>query len=330
MTVDMSDLIATLALIEAEDRLTALDMARFPQTGVLRWLFGLQAGFYFGNDRRDDRRAAMIDLAEHYYDRTDGRCNFMDLNDRAFRLSERQDIRERLTEGSTAEAYRDTRQDFGLVIEHMNKSVMQAMDPRHDQFSALLPGAISGAGLLTYSARLSTLRDDPDGQVRAFVEACERLQVFYAVAGFSIIPRTMSSRTQGDLYPVLRRFPGILHEDGVGFSLEIEARTDVIHDVNWLTAIDDAMLSRLGGLERVRGSLSGAVELHSYAGGIVFQAGPAPRIGDVEGCGIPESYQEVNDLLRSLRFTEWGMPYLWTPDGVDRMDATEEWVRRFD
>ncbi|MDO5605863.1 MAG: DUF3396 domain-containing protein [Paracoccus sp. (in: a-proteobacteria)] len=329
MAVDLTELMPVLARLDRENRLAELDAVEFPETGVLRWLFGLNAEFHFPNDEQTDRRAAMIELAEGYYDRTDGRCNHIEAN-RGYRLRSRDDIRRILTEGAAAERYWDRQLNSGFYIAHLPSAEIRSGDPVHDKFSALLPGVLSQSGHLLYQTRLRMLHDSPQTVVGDFIETCSRLGIFYAVQGVSVIFGSISSRGVADAYPLLRRFPGLLFSDPVGLGLGIENRNDIIRDVNWLTAIDDAMLARIGGAGVVRAALSDAVVLHPFDGGMVFQAGPAPRIGDVNAAALIEPYREVNALLRPLRFEDWGMPYLRVPDGIDRMQATEDWIRRFD
>ncbi|MFD1881572.1 type VI immunity family protein [Paracoccus pacificus] len=327
MALDLSQLIPILAKLEAEDRLAELDTVEFPETGVTRWLFGLAADFYFARDEQVDRREVMIDLAEGYYDRTDGRCNFMSAGP-TFTIKSRDDIRNKLTEGRAARRYWDRRQNGGFYIKHNYPEPMRNGDPVHDWFSCLIPGLVSTNGELQYLTRLKALRDHPDTVVADFVATCAALKIFYAVQGFSLL--TLGNRPQRDAYPIYRRFPGLLYNDLTGFSLEIEPATDVILDVNWLTAIDSAMFEKIGGMEAAQDILSDEVVLHPFDGGMVFQAGPTPRIGDINRGDIPKPYREVNELLRPLRFTDWQMPFLSTPQDVNAMEATEDWIRRFD
>ena len=131
-------------------------------------------------------------------------------------------------------------------------------------------------------------------------------------------------------YPLYRRFPGLLYEDGVNFGLEITRRTDVIRDVNWLTAVNDELLERAGGIEKARALAGEEVVLHPYKGGVVLQAGERPHLGDINKGKIPEAYRAVDEFLREVRYEEWEYPYLNVPDDVDGMAFTEEWSRRFE
>jgi len=102
-------------------------------------------------------------------------------------------------------------------------------------------------------------------------------------------------------YPLFRRFPGLLYEDGSNFTLEILRRTNVIRDVNWLTVINNELLARVGGLEKARDLLGDEIVLHPYEGGVVFQAGDQAVLGDLNKGRVPAAYRAVNDFLKPLR-----------------------------
>lgn len=219
-----------------------------------------------------------------------------------------------------------------FYIRHMPKQALRSTDPVHDYFTALLPGAgyRGGNGYLMCQTRLSALSRDRDGLVRFFVDACRDLQVFYAVSGLSLFFYSYASGATAKAYPLFRRFPGLLYEDGARFGLAIRDRTDTIRDVNWLTAVNDELLERVGGLDKARTVLGDEVILHPYEGGVVFQAGNKPVLGDLNKGRVPAAYRAVNDFLKPLRYENWERAYLRAPHDVDKMEYTEWWTRRFD
>ncbi len=100
--------------------------------------------------------------------------------------------------------------------------------------------------------------------------------------------------------------------------------------MNWLTAVNDELLSRVGGLDKARAALDEEVILHPYEGGVVFQAGERPVLGDLNKGRVPAAYRAVNDFLEPLRYENWERAYLTAPYDVDKMEYTEWWTRRFD
>jgi hypothetical protein len=192
---------------------------------------------------------------------------------RAFRTSSslRHDVANYLSQ----DEYFDEAETASFYIRHMPKQALRSTDPIHDYFTVLLPsvGYRGGNGRLMYQTRLSELSRNPTGMVRLFVDACRDLRVFYAVSGMSLFFCSYAAGATEKAYPLFRRFLGLLYEDGSNFTLEILRRTDVIRDVNWLTAINDELLARVGGLEKARDVLGDEIVLHPYEGGVVFQAG---------------------------------------------------------
>jgi hypothetical protein len=76
--------------------------------------------------------------------------------------------------------------------------------------------------------------------------------------------------------------------------------------------------------------LGDEIVLHPYEGGVVFQAGARPVLGDLNKGRVPAAYRAVNDFLKPLRYEAWDYPYLRAPYGVDEMEYTQWWTHRFD
>lgn len=326
--MNLNELMAELTVLEERGELEKLDDIGLPPGNRIQWLFGLTAGFYFANGESRDTRKAMLRLALRYYDQTNGSTNLLTHGEHSSRISKREDIERYL---ATDDFYNDA-ETLSFYIRHMPKDSLRSTDPAQDYLSALLPSAAyrGGNGRLMYQTRLSKLSEDPEGVVTAFVDACRDLNVFYAVSGMSLFFHSYASGATERAYPLFRRFPGLLYEDGTNFSLEILRRTNVIRDVNWLTAVNDELLSRIGGLENARRMLSDKVTLHTYEGGVAFQAGKKPSLGDLNKGKLPEAYRAVNDFLKPLRYDSWDYPYLSAPSDVDALEFTNWWTRRFD
>ncbi|CVI58339.1 DUF3396 domain-containing protein [Agrobacterium leguminum] len=326
--MDINELIVTMALLEERGELDKLDEIGSPPGNAIQWLFGLTAGFYFAGGEAPRTRQAALYLASRYYDVTKGNTNLLTVGERSRRLSSRDDIERHLAQSN----YADEKETAGFYIRHMPAQALRSTDPVYDYLTALLPGIgyRGGNGHLMYQTRLSELSLDPIGVVRFFVDVCRDLQVFYAVSGMSLFFYSYAAGATERAYPLFRRFPGLLYEDGIRFGLIISQRTDVIRDVNWLTAVNDALLARVGGLEKAREVLGDDIVLHPYEGGVVFQAGERPVLGDLNKGRVPAAYRAVNDFLKPLRYENWDYPYLRAPYGVDEMEYTQWWTHRFD
>ena len=326
--MDMDELIAAMAILEERGQLEELDAASFPTDGPVSWLFGLTAGLYFPGAETHRTREAMLNLTHRYYDQTGGNTNLLASGERTRRISSKEEIERYLTRTG----YYDEKETASFYIRQMPPQKLRSTNPVHDYFAVLLPSANyrGGNGRLMYQTRLAEQARDPDGVVRFFMDACWHLQVFYAVSGMSLLFYSYAAGAVEKAYPLWRRFPGLLYEDGTRFGLTILRRTDAIRDINWLTAVNDELLSRVGGLDKAREVLGDEVVLHPYDGGVVFQAGDRPMLGDLDKGKVPAAYRAVNDFLKPLRYDKWDFPYLRAPYNVDAMEFTKWWTHRFD
>lgn len=326
--MNLHELIAAMASFEDRRELAKLDEIGLPPGNAVQWLFGLTAGLYFGDGETLRTRQAMLDLTMRYYDLAKGNTNLLSFNERVRRILSREEVAQSLSQ----DEYFDERKTASFYIRHMPKQALRSTDPVRDYFTALLPGIgyRGGNGRLMYQTRLSELSSNSTGVVRLFVDSCRDLRVFYAVSGMSLFFYSYATGATEKAYPLFRRFPGLLYEDGSSFTLEILHRTDVIRDVNWLTAVNDDLLKRVGGLEKAREVLGSEVVLHPYEGGVVFQAGERPVLGDLNKGRVPSAYRAVNDFLKPLRYENWDYPYLRAPYDIDEMEYTRWWTRRFD
>lgn len=326
--MNLDELVTTMAILEERDELEKLEEIGLPPGNAIQWLFGLTAGLYFANGETPRIRRATLDIALRYYDFTEGKTNLGALGERSHRISSKDDIEHYLEQAN----YADEKETVGFYIRHMPAQSLRSTDPVYEYLTALLPGLgyRGGNANLMYQMKISELFRDPDSVISFFVKACRELQVFYAVSGLSLLFYSYASGATTKAYPLFRRFPGLLYEDGARFGLAIRDRTDAIRDINWLTAVNDELLARVGGLEKAYDIAGNDVVLHPYDGGVVFQAGQRPALGDQNKGRVPKAYRIVNDFLKPLRFNDWTRPYLRAPFDVDKMQYTESWMKRFD
>ena len=186
-------------------------------------------------------------------------------------------------------------------------------------------------GKLKYNARFGDVERDPGSYVKKFVEQAEVLKVYWAVAGCALLFAAFSRSARIAAYPLYARFPGLLHDTFSDLSLLMRRRDDAICAVNWLTGIDTKLLDRVGGLAHARRKCGAEVHIHQYSGGVVFQAGDRPVLGDVNAADVPAAYRRVSRVLRPLRFNAYtSSDFIPVPPEVDGADATQAWISRFD
>ena len=191
------------------------------------------------------------------------------------------------------------------------------------------PGAL---GYLWLTYPLSILQTDeapPRIFTGQFVSLCNALQVEHAYGGLGLIlpfdVGGMSAALQV-VGAVAMRFPGLDVDDLTGVIIHCEQG---IKAVNFLTAVSDRLLAKVGGAEAVVAQAGQGIEMHRYSTGAVFQAGPVPQLGDSQQGLIPDRYVALGRVLKPLR-----APYpdtlLDDPAGKDNKAFTQRWLARFD
>jgi hypothetical protein len=119
------------------------------------------------------------------------------------------------------------------------------------------------------------------------------------------------------LGPLATRFMG-LDLDYPG-SVGVRCR-DGIRTVNWLTAIDEKWLARVGGAQTVLNVAGPEVTAMPYSKGTIFVAGQAPEIGDTESGKRPLAYAQLGRAVAPLRSD---IPEMWftPPAGYEAPDG---------
>jgi hypothetical protein len=157
---------------------------------------------------------------------------------------------------------------------------------------------------------------------------CTICKPVHGCAGFTFIFDT----TQNSVYimQAIKRFPGFDFQGSVDFIMESKAVHNRIKSVNWLTVLCDALVEELGGLDAMRSALEPVCMIHEYPGGVVIQAGAYPQLGDTYRNDIPEAYRLVARYTKSIRFEGYKDYLIRVPHGLDDVEETLSWVRRFD
>jgi hypothetical protein len=167
-----------------------------------------------------------------------------------------------------------------------------------------------------------------DSLLDAVLRWCMICQPFHGCAGFTLI----FDSSQNSVYALqmIKRFPGFDFQNGVDFSMEAKIVHNRIKSINWLTILNDALVEELGGLEDMHAALEPVCKVHEYPGGVVIQAGAYPQLGDAYRDDIPEAYRLVARYTKPIRFEGYEDYLFRVPDGLDEVEETLSWVRRFD
>jgi hypothetical protein len=127
-----------------------------------------------------------------------------------------------------------------------------------------------------------------------------------------------------DVYIISQRYPGIDIPDLDG---DLEVISQGIKCVNWLTFLGSEYVEKLGGIDKLKGSLNHEIVCDRIGNGAVIQAGPRPETGDVNRRLTLPLYQQVGRLVAPLRFQQH-MAFI--PSLEDADEATLRWLARFD
>jgi hypothetical protein len=136
---------------------------------------------------------------------------------------------------------------------------------------------------------------------------------------------TLGFYAHSELYRLGMRYPGI---DIPSLTTSIFVINDGIKCINWLTLVGKRHLDRLGSIPDLSKMLGDQVLIEEFPHGVMFQAGSAPEIGDVNRHKILPLYHKVGSVLSIVRATEHP-PFIFRGKLADE-DATQEWLSRFD
>ncbi|WP_321865842.1 type VI immunity family protein [Paraburkholderia tropica] len=219
-------------------------------------------------------------------------------------------------------------------------------------------GHEAGLSLLKFNVPME-FTANPSGlaQYEAYLRfVCEKLKVRGGYGGYApLLPYSYHSYMPQE-WALLRRFCGLdmvstahLNQAHEVYSYEGDspesataiyrqlvpgAKVDAwgfIKSVNWYTILGPVFVERLGGLARIRESLSRPdIRIEEINSSVAIRAGEFPRLGAPEE-GLPEPYVFVNSVLRVLRDPKPDSLHTFVPDqaSADRRNIAA-WEARFD
>lgn len=287
---------------------------------------GLTMSFYFGAPGRVERRRALVHLIGQYLHQAQGQLRtYALLRDRTYRPFPPHDkifeLGARMTSVPQEEPF--SFEASGAEREGISHSWSIAAFADDVERATEL-----GFLLVTYP--LTILEGAPPRIfTQQFVSFCNKLQVEHAYGGFGLIlpfdvgGRRAARQVVGE---VAMRFPGLDVDDLTGVSIHCEQG---IKSVNFLTAVSDRLLAKVGGAQAVATQAGAGIEVHRYDTGAVFQAGPVPQIGDTTRGFLPDRYVALGRALKPLR-APYPNALVYDPTGKDNKAFTQRWLARFD
>lgn len=188
-----------------------------------------------------------------------------------------------------------------------------------------IPGELSS---VQYSLPLSWPISKPQGAYTNLIrEHTKLLQPAHGYAGLGISLSVMENGTGEDMafaVPIAKRFRGLELDFAHSQSHEL---TDGIKGSNWFTVLNDDWVERLGGSEQLSQILGADIPIHKYKGGIIIQAGPHPKFGDVNRNEPMEHYERVARAVKPIRVQKLGS--IAPSHGLDK-EQTLQYLARFD
>ncbi|MCB2263054.1 MAG: DUF3396 domain-containing protein [Candidatus Thiosymbion ectosymbiont of Robbea hypermnestra] len=190
-----------------------------------------------------------------------------------------------------------------------------------------------GAGYLRFNLPFAWERDTPGPALLSLVrELCDLLSPLHGSSGMGFVYPTAfadvyDAGTEGAFYAAARRLPGI---DATP-PLTREGELAALPTLNWLTAVSDPFLERLGGIAAVDRMLeAGPFRSYPYPGGVLYQAGSAPLAGDRDQGKIPLPYQQLYRALKPVMMTSVENPFVLDGVSEDEEAMYAAYARRFE
>jgi hypothetical protein len=175
--------------------------------------------------------------------------------------------------------------------------------------------------------------DDLAPLIDLFLRWCGIIKPIHGTVSPGIILTQGGGPTSSDFvsaYPLIQRFPGLDYVDASHWVNESRRDQRKIRTIGWLTALDDGLVAALGGAGRLGQELPPDVIVHAFAGGVVLQAGPRPRLGDRNRADVPAPYRAVARLLRPLVFNAYPRGLFHPIAPLDPKQETRKWLDRFE
>jgi hypothetical protein len=296
---------------------------------------GIRLDFYFRKLGEAELRKALVSCIEHYLALAGDRVKLYSFaNDRQFRKlkpGERIDSNRLMAMVNPEEdfEFEASAEDEGIA-QHWSINVMSSQITfREDEIGYLI----------AYLPFTILENAPPRSFSKLFLYFCNALSVEHAYGGMGwVLPFDPSGR-RGALH-----LPTVAEQAWRFCALDLDNPTttsnhceDGIKSINWLTAVSNRLLDRIGGANEVVKLAGREIESYPYSNGFVFQAGASPQIGDSYQGLIPAAYVALGKALKPLR-AAYKDTLLYAPPNYGPVPKgenpnkvfTQRWLARFD
>ncbi|MFP5393448.1 MAG: type VI immunity family protein, partial [Gammaproteobacteria bacterium] len=195
--------------------------------------------------------------------------------------------------------------------------------------------ASGGLGALAFSFPALFVEENPTAFQDLFVKFSRLLRVVHGHAGFAFnlsLPREEQNEATEAFMTTLMNGIDAGNAAVIGGRGKSGIR-EHIKSVGWLTAVNHALLDKVGGLFALHSELPADwFAKYDYGDGIVVQAGPKPEIADVNIDPLPALFVLPNMAFKEVRIEKIETLHYPSQHGEPRLVgwAAEQWIRRFD
>lgn len=189
-----------------------------------------------------------------------------------------------------------------------------------------------GMSVVRFSMPLVYVEEHPLAFQAMFVKFADLLKVAHGYGGLGLV---LSLSRASDNEPAEALISEKYHGYDVGNPVRAstEVKVNQIKTVSWLTAINNRLLEKVGGISTVRSELPmDWFAIYPYSDGVIIQAGPWAEAAPVDQDPKPACYVLPNMLLKDVRCNEMYDLHAASASGEPRIrgNAAAEWLARFD
>jgi|GEM_PF-5989237 hypothetical protein len=285
---------------------------------------GLTSLFLFKDGRTHEKRAAVRKCIEEFLELARPHLHWQTIDKREVDLSKQEPVDLEVSERNYTEEHTWSA-IYSSGSDPFDASAFQAA------FLCRASWQPVGVSYLSIQLPLSYLNPDFIGRFHRFASILRATQA-YAGVGILQRPSIGSAAPYETLvYELAQRYPG-LEVFSPSCTFESLSLKDAMRCINWLTAVGDEFLQSLGKVEDICRGMSQQILVYRYEGGIVFQAGPKPDLGDGEKKIVSQYYREVARALKPVRLQKMMYRFQEGTHGEPNFDLedTLRWLARFD
>lgn len=184
---------------------------------------------------------------------------------------------------------------------------------------------------LRFSLPLLYFGEHPIAFQTLFLSFARKLKAEHGYGGYGLV---LSLVRRDECEPFEAYYSDQMHGFDVGSPVwNSEAVKNGIKTVSWLTAINNDMVEKLGGLYMINSELPPLwFAKYDYGNGIVIQAGPTPEAAPVATNPKPAILVLPNMTLKAVRTPKIGSLHHNSQNGEPCITgwAAEQWLQRFD